>query len=249
MSEELAGRAGIVTGGAQGIGRAITEAFVAAGARVAILDLTGAPEAAAEIAGENLGLPADVTDENGIEAAFAEVAETFGRLDFLINNAGVRSIHPILEHPLDVWRRTLEVDLTGTFICTQAAARLMIPRGGGRIVNIASIAGILPLKNRAPYNASKAGVIALTKSTAAELASQGIVCNAIAPGIIETPLSAEYFRDEAMREILTSNAPVNRWGQPEDIANAALYLCGPASGFIHGHTLVVDGGWVATKGY
>jgi len=249
MSEELAGRAGIVTGGAQGIGRAITEAFVAAGARVAILDLTGAPEAAAEIGGENLGLPADVTDENGIEAAFAEVAERFGRFDFLINNAGVRSIHPILEHPLDVWRRTLEVDLTGTFICTQAAARLMIPRGGGRIVNIASIAGILPLRNRAPYNASKAGVIALTKSTAAELASQGITCNAIAPGIIETPLSAEYFRDPAMCEILTSNAPVERWGQPEDIANAALYLCGPASDFIHGHTLVVDGGWVATKGY
>jgi NAD(P)-dependent dehydrogenase (short-subunit alcohol dehydrogenase family) len=248
MSNELKDQAGVVTGGSQGIGRAIAETFAAAGARVAIFDLQGATETAAQVDGA-VGLDVDVTDETRVAAAFDEALETLGRLDFLVNNAGVRSIHPILEHPLDVWRRTLEVDLTGTFICTQAAARLMIPRGGGRIVNIASIAGILPLKNRSPYNAAKAGVIALTKSTAAELASQGIVCNAIAPGIIETPLSAQYFEDPAMREILTSNAPVERWGQPEDIANAALYLAGAASPFIHGHTLVVDGGWVATKGY
>jgi NAD(P)-dependent dehydrogenase (short-subunit alcohol dehydrogenase family) len=248
MSDELTGQAGVVTGGSQGIGRAIAETFAAAGARVAICDLRGASDAAAQVDGA-IGLDVDVTDEARVAAAFEEALETLGRFDFLVNNAGVRSIHPILEHPLDVWRRTLEVDLTGTFICTQAAARVMIPRGGGRIVNIASIAGMLPLKNRSPYNAAKAGVIALTKSTTAELASQGIVCNAIAPGIIETPLSAQYFEDPAMREILTSNAPVERWGQPEDIANAALYLCGPASAFIHGHTLVVDGGWVATKGY
>ena len=249
MSDELNGQAGIVTGAVQGIGRAIAEAFATAGGRVAICDLQGSAAAAAEVGRGATGVDLDVTDEDRVTDAFDEVLKEYGRLDFLVNNAGVRSIHPILEHPLDVWRRTLEVDLTGTFICTQAAARLMIPRGGGRIVNIASIAGILPLKNRSPYNAAKAGVIALTKSTAAELASQGIVCNAIAPGIIETPLSAEYFQDPAMREILTSNAPVDKWGQPEDIANAALYLAGGASPFIHGHTLVVDGGWVATKGY
>jgi NAD(P)-dependent dehydrogenase (short-subunit alcohol dehydrogenase family) len=249
MSDELKDRAGIVTGAAQGIGRAIAETFAGAGARVAICDLRGSAEAAGEVGAGAIGVDMDVTDEDRVADAFDEVLKEYGRLDFLVNNAGVRSIHPILEHPLDVWRRTIEVDLTGTFICTQAAARLMVPRGGGRIVNIASIAGMMPLKNRSPYNAAKAGVIALTKSTAAELAAQGIICNAIAPGIIETPLSAEYFRDPAMVEIVTSNAPVNAWGQPTDIANAALYLAGPASPFIHGHTLVVDGGWVATKGY
>jgi gluconate 5-dehydrogenase len=175
--------------------------------------------------------------------------DVLGGVDFLVNNAG--RAHPGTFETLDDddWQADLDVKLFSLIRCCREVLPHMRARGGGRIVNIASIAGILPLKNRSPYNAAKAGVIALTKSTAAELASQGIVCNAIAPGIIETPLSAQYFEDPAMREILTSNAPVERWGQPEDIANAALYLAGPASPFIHGHTLVVDGGWVATKGY
>jgi gluconate 5-dehydrogenase len=249
MSEGLAGRAGVVTGATQGIGRGIAEAFSAAGARVAIFDVDGAQEAAAQIGGETIGLTGDVADAPRVEAAFAEVAATFGRLDFLVNNAGVRHIAPIVEHSLDEFRRTIDVNLTGTFICTQVAARLMVARGGGRIVNLASIAGALPLKNRAAYDASKAGIIALTKATAAELASQGITCNAIAPGVIETPLSADYFKDEQMVATVVANTPLGRWGQVDEISNAALFLCGDASDFIQGHTLFVDGGWMATKGY
>jgi NAD(P)-dependent dehydrogenase (short-subunit alcohol dehydrogenase family) len=249
MSEGLAGRAGVVTGGAQGIGRGIAEAFAAAGARVAILDVDGAQEAAAEIGGETIGLAGDVTDAARVQAAFLEVADAFGRFDFLVNNAGVRHIAPIAEHSLDEWRRTIDINLTGTFICTQVAVRLMLARGGGRIVNLASIAGALPLKNRAAYDASKAGIIALTKATAAELSSQGITCNAIAPGVIETPLSADYFKDEQMVATVTANTPLGRWGQVDEISNAALFLCGEASEFIQGHTLFVDGGWMATKGY
>jgi NAD(P)-dependent dehydrogenase (short-subunit alcohol dehydrogenase family) len=249
MSEGLAGRAGIVTGATQGIGRGIAEAFTAAGARVAILDVDGAQQAAEEVGGETIGLTGDVTDAPRVEAAFQEVLDAFGRLDFLVNNAGVRHIAPIVEHSLDEFRRTIDINLTGTFICTQVAARLMIARGGGRIVNLASIAGALPLKNRAAYDASKAGIIALTKATAAELASQGITCNAIAPGVIETPLSADYFKDEQMVATVTANTPLGRWGQVDEISNAALFLCGDASDFIQGHTLFVDGGWMATKGY
>jgi gluconate 5-dehydrogenase len=248
MTEGLSGKAGVVTGGAQGIGRGIAEAFAAAGARVAIYDVNGADEAAAQIDGA-IGLTGDVTDGPRVEAAFAEVAETFGRFDFVVNNAGVRHIASIVEHSLDAWRRTIDINLTGTFICTQVAAKLMLARAGGRIVNLASIAGALPLKNRAAYDATKAGIIALTKATAAELASQGITCNAIAPGVIETPLSADYFKDEQMVATVTANTPLGRWGQVDEIANAALFLCGDASEFIQGHTLFVDGGWMATKGY
>jgi NAD(P)-dependent dehydrogenase (short-subunit alcohol dehydrogenase family) len=249
MSEGLNGKAGVVTGGAQGIGRGIAEAFAAAGARVAIFDVAGAQEAAAEVGGGAIGLTGDVTDAARVEAAFGEAADAFGRFDFLVNNAGVRHIEPIVEHSLDSWRRTIDINLTGTFICTQVGARLMLARGGGRIVNLASIAGALPLKNRAAYDASKAGIIALTKATAAELCSQGVMCNAIAPGVIETPLSADYFKDEQMVATVTANTPLGRWGQVDEIANAALFLCGDASAFIQGHTLFVDGGWMATKGY
>jgi NAD(P)-dependent dehydrogenase (short-subunit alcohol dehydrogenase family) len=249
MSERLKGKAGVVTGGSQGIGRGIAEAFAAAGARVAIFDVNGADEAAAAVGGGAIGLTGDVTDAARVEAAFAEAADAFGRFDFLVNNAGVRAIEPLIDHSLDSWRRTIDINLTGTFICTQVAARLMLARDGGRIVNLASIAGALPLKNRAAYDATKAGIIALTKATAAELSSQGITCNAIAPGIIETPLSADYFKDERMVATVTANTPLGRWGQVDEIANAALFLCGHASEFIQGHTLFVDGGWMATKGY
>lgn len=249
MSGVLEGQAGVVTGGSQGLGRAIAETFAAEGARVAILDVGGAAEAAEQVGGGAIGIDGDVTDEAGITKAFAEVAETFGSFDFLVNNAGVRDIVSILDYPIDAFRRTIDINLTGTFICLQAAARIMVKRGGGRIVNMASIAGMLPLLNRAAYDASKAGVIALTKATTAELAAQGITCNAIAPGVIETPLSAEYFKDATMVDAITRSTPLGSWGQPDVIAKAALYLCGNGADFVHGHTLVVDGGWMATKGY
>jgi NAD(P)-dependent dehydrogenase (short-subunit alcohol dehydrogenase family) len=249
MSGQLEGRAGVVTGGASGIGRGIAEAFVAAGARVAILDRDGAEEAAGEIGGGTLGLAGDVTDETRVAEAFETAAGALGRFDFLVNNAGVRSQMPFVEHTLAAWRTTLDVNLTGTFVCSQAAARLMLPRGGGKIVNLASIAGALALRERAAYNASKGGVIALTQSIAAELASQGIQCNAIAPGLVETPLSAPYFADPRMREIITSNTPLGRWGQVHEIAGPAIFLCSAASDFVHGTTLFVDGGWNAAKGY
>jgi NAD(P)-dependent dehydrogenase (short-subunit alcohol dehydrogenase family) len=249
MSGELVGKAGVITGGASGLGRGIAEAFIAAGAEVAIFDWKGAEEAAAELGDGMLGLPGDVTDEAAVAKAFDRAAETLGRFDFLVNSAGIRSISPFLDHPLDTWRRTIEVNLIGTMIASQAAARIMVKRGGGRIVNLASIAGRLALTERSAYNASKGGVFMLTRSIALELAGQGINCNAIAPGVIETPLSAEYFRDERMTTKILAGTPQGRWGQPPDIAGPAVFLCSDAAGYVNGEILFVDGGWNAAKGY
>jgi NAD(P)-dependent dehydrogenase (short-subunit alcohol dehydrogenase family) len=249
MAGQLAGRAGVITGGASGLGRGIVEAFLAEGAEVAIFDRANAEAVAEEVGDGVLGLPGDVTDEQDVARAFATIAETFGRFDFLVNSAGIRHIAPFLDHPLDAWRRTLDVNLTGTMICCQQAARLMLARGGGKIVNLASVAGSMALTDRSAYCASKGGVIMLTRAIAFELAAQGISCNAIAPGVIETPLSAEYFRDERLTGKILAATPLGRWGQPPDIAAPAVFLCSAASDFVQGEVLFVDGGWNAAKGY
>jgi NAD(P)-dependent dehydrogenase (short-subunit alcohol dehydrogenase family) len=251
MTGALAGRRGVITGGASGIGRGLVDAFAAAGATVAVFDQDagGAQEAAAAAGPGALAFGVDVTDEAGIADAMDDAARRLGGLDFLVNNAGIRHMAPFTEHGVDVWRRTIDVNLTGTFICAQAAARIMRRARSGRIVNLASIAGELALRNRAAYNASKGGVIALTKSIAVELSADGIGCNAIAPGIIETPLSAPYFVDPVMREAIVSSTPAGRWGQVAEIAGPAVFLCSPAASFVSGTTIFVDGGWVAGKGY
>src|SRR4051812_10952122 len=241
----LEGRAGIITGAAQGIGRALAGAFAEAGARVAVFDVKGAEAAASEIGG--LGLEVDITDPEAVEDAVARTEAEFGELHYLVNNAGVRHQASFLDHPLDEWQRTLDVNLTGTFICSQSAVRRMEP--GGRILIIASIAGVLGLKNRIAYSASKAGLVGMTKAMAFELGEQGICVNAIGPGVIETSLTASYFEDEAFAELIRSNVPLGRWGQPADLAGAAIFLCSPAAEYVNGQILCVDGGWVAGKGY
>lgn len=250
MSGLLDGRVGVVTGAAQGIGRALAAGLTDAGAQVALLDQAAndVRAAAAELDGATAHA-VDITDADGVAAAIDEAAGTHGRLDFLVNNAGVRLIEPVMEMSVEGWRRTLDVNLTGTFNCIRGAVPHMRRAGGGRIVNVASVAGILAFSNRAPYNVSKAGIIALTKSVAVELAAHGITCNAIAPGVIETPLTREYFSDPELAPKIKANTPLGRWGQPEDVVGPVVFLCGPGAEFVQGETLVVDGGWVAGKGY
>jgi gluconate 5-dehydrogenase len=250
VSGPLDGRVGVVTGAAQGIGRALAAGLTAAGARVVLLDRAAdeVRAAAAELDGA-CAHAADITDADGVGAAIDAAAGEHGRLDFLVNNAGVRLIEPVMEMSLDGWRRTLDVNLTGTFNCIRAAVPHMRRAGGGRIVNVASVAGILAFSNRAPYNVSKAGIIALTKSVAVELAADGITCNAIAPGVIETPLTREYFNDPELAPKIKANTPLGRWGQTEDLVGPVVFLCGSGADFVQGETLVVDGGWVAGKGY
>lgn len=247
----MSGKSGIVTGGARGIGRELAAAFAAAGARVAIFDTDGdaARAAATEIGAGAIADAVDVTDERAVAAAVEAVLGAYGRIDFLINNAGIRHVAPIAEESVDAWRRTIDVNVNGTFICSQAVIPAMVAAGGGHIVNLASMAGQLALRERAAYNTSKAAIVGLTKSVAVEVGDAGVYCNAVAPGVIETPLSAPYFEDEEMVKVLRENSPMGRWGQVDEISGPVLFLCSEESSFVNGVTLFVDGGWTAGKGY
>jgi NAD(P)-dependent dehydrogenase (short-subunit alcohol dehydrogenase family) len=251
MSDRMAGKSGIVTGGASGIGREIAAAFAAEGARVSIFDADGdaARTAATEIGAGAIAATVEVTDEAAVAAAVEAVLGAYGTIDFLINNAGIRHVAPITTESVDAWRRTIDVNVTGTFICSQAVIPTMVAAGGGHIVNLASMAGELALGERAAYNTSKAAVVGLTKSIAIEVGAAGVHCNAVAPGVIETPLSAPYFEDESMVRVLRENSPMDRWGQVDEIAGPVLFLCSAESSFVNGATIFVDGGWTAGKGY
>jgi NAD(P)-dependent dehydrogenase (short-subunit alcohol dehydrogenase family) len=251
MTDRMSGKSGIVTGGARGIGRELAAAFAAAGARVAIWDTDGdaARAAATEVGAGAIADTVDVTDENGVDAAVETVLGAFGQIDFLINNAGIRHVAPIAEEPVEAWRRTIDVNVNGTFICSKAVIPAMVAAGGGHIVNLASMAGQLALRERAAYNTSKAAIVGLTKSIAVEVGDAGVYCNAVAPGVIETPLSAPYFEDESMVKVLRENSPMGRWGQVDEISGPVLFLCSEESSFVNGVTLFVDGGWTAGKGY
>jgi gluconate 5-dehydrogenase len=248
MGSRLEGRCGVITGAAGGLGGSFARAFADEGASVALWDLHGAQELADTLEGAS-STAVDITDPDQVHEAMAGVRERFGQLDFLVNNAGVRTEVPFLEQTVEDWRRTLEVNLTGTFICAQAAGRIMARQGSGKIVNIASIAGLVAFTGRPAYVASKAGVMGLTRAIAAELGPHGVNCNAIAPGIFETPMTTHYFQDEALAETIRQGTPSRRWGRPQELTGAAVYLSGPDSDFVQGQTIVVDGGWTITKGY
>jgi short-subunit dehydrogenase len=255
---DLTGKVALVTGSAQGLGLGIARALRVAGARVALADVNGPQLALAldDVLGSAAGdakdvssYEVDLTDVDAVRALPGRVLETFGRIDILVNNAGVRSISGFLDQSLDEWRLAMDVNLTAPYLLCQATIPHMIARGGGKIVNITSVASSLGFKERSAYNASKAGLTMLTKSIALELASKGINCNAVAPGIIETPLNSSYFLDPDFTKVIVDNTPAATWGKPADIGAAVLFLCGPESDFVNGITIPVDGGWSTGKGY
>lgn len=250
----LHGRVAIVTGAGQGIGRTLAAGLAAAGASVAVLDRDGhaAADTVASLtaAGHRaIALTADISQPEQVDAAFDEVADRLGGIDALVNNAGVRFIAPLMQSSLSDWQRTLDVNLTGTFICVRAALRHMLAKGSGSIVNIGSMAGTLALHERAAYSVTKAGIAMLTKCVAMEVGGSGVRCNAVAPGVIETPLTAHYFEDPQFGQRMRERTPSGRWGTPEDLVGPVLFLCSDESAFVQGETLHVDGGWVAGKGY
>lgn len=248
----VAGLTCLVTGGGRGIGRATALAFAGAGARVAIGDVDGpaAREAAAAVAaagGRAGGLELDVTEPASVEAAVAAATDLGGgRLDVLVNNAGINVVRPALEVTPAEWQQVIAVNLTGAFLCARAAAARMRGRGGV-ILNLASIYGLVgpPLHPAAPYAASKAGLIGLTRALALEWAADGIRVNAVAPTHVRTELTRVRVDDPAWRARMLERTPLGRVLEPEDVVGALLFLASPAAAAITGHVLAVDAGWLA----
>jgi NAD(P)-dependent dehydrogenase (short-subunit alcohol dehydrogenase family) len=254
MKVDLSGRLALVTGAARGIGQAIADLLAANGARVVYTDVDAAGAARAAAASANGQAAAlDVTDADQVEAVVGAVAREHGRLDVLVNNAGVNTLAhrvPIDQFPEQEWDRIVAVDLRGVFLVSRAAARVMRGRKWGRIVNIASVAGLVPLRLQCPFVAAKAGVVNLTRAMALELGTDGILVNALAPGSTLTEGTRQLFygeggmyRDSVQK--MLDHIPLGRPGTPEEIAQAALFLAAPESSYVNGAVLTVDGGWTA----
>jgi NAD(P)-dependent dehydrogenase (short-subunit alcohol dehydrogenase family) len=238
----------LVTGAARGIGLATARRFLAEGWRVALLDIEGEllKGAVADIADPDntLALTCDVSDAAGVAAAIDAIGKRFGRLDALVNNAGIAVFTPIMETSDADWSRVMEVNLTGPFLCTKAAVPVMREQGGGAIVNITSISGLRASTLRSAYGTSKAGLAHLTKQLAVELASIGIRVNAVAPGPVETAMARAVHSPE-IRADYHDAIPLNRYGLEEELAEAIFFLCSDRSSYITGQVLAVDGGFDA----
>jgi NAD(P)-dependent dehydrogenase (short-subunit alcohol dehydrogenase family) len=239
----------LITGAARGIGMATAERFLADGWRVALLDIDAATlnrtHDEMRKSGTVIAIHCDVADAGAVARAIAVVAENFGRLDALVNNAGIAIFKPILDVTYDDWSRVLAVNLTGPFLCAQAAAPLMRDSGGGAIVNVTSISGLRASTLRTAYGTSKAGLAHLTQQQAVEFAALGIRVNAVAPGPVDTAMAKAVHTPE-IRAAYHDAIPLNRYGLAQELAEAIFFLCGDRAGYITGQTIAVDGGFEAT---
>jgi 2-deoxy-D-gluconate 3-dehydrogenase len=244
-SFRLDGKVALVTGSASGLGAAIAIALAQAGATVACHgNRRAATETAASIGGGAAAFRADLSSTSGAEDLFGQVKAKFGRVDVLVNNAGTILRAAAEDYSLEDWQTVIQVNLTSVFQLSQFAARDMIPRGAGKIVNIASLLSFQGGIRVPAYAASKGGVAQLTKALANEWAAKGIQVNAIAPGYFATTNTEALQADETRNRQILERIPAGRWGQPEDLAGAALFLCAPASNYVTGTVVTVDGGWM-----
>ncbi len=246
LSFRLDEKVALVTGASRGLGAGIADALREAGATVA--GTSRRPESAAEVADRLGTVPVvmEAADVASVRAGVDLVVSEHGRLDILVNNAGLNIPQGVLDVDEDSWDAVLNTNLKATFFAAQAAARhMMAKREGGRIINVASQAGVVGIEERSAYCASKGGAVVLTKVLAIELAQYGITANAVAPTFIATELTRSTLEDPAWRERVLSRIPLGRVGEVEDVAAATVYLASPAATMVTGHTLLVDGGWTA----
>ncbi len=241
---DLAGKVAFVTGSTRGIGLAIAKSLHAAGAKVAITgrDAAKAQEVAASLGAGTVGVGCEISDAAQVAGAIAAVEQALGPIDILVNNAGLTRDNILLRLSEADWDAVLDANLKGAFLTMRAVTKGMMKRRSGRIINITSIVGIIGNKGQANYAASKAGLIGLTKSAAKEYASRGILINCVAPGFIDTDMTAALPEDA--RKVLLEQIALGRLGSPDDIANTVLYLASDLAGYVTGQVLVVDGGMV-----
>ena len=245
ITTNLSGKTALVTGAARGLGRCIAESLAAAGAKIACIDVNTECLADTVAAIRNAGgtaepVACDVTQSDRVGETVDQVVEMWGKLDILVNNAGVTRDNVLVRMKDDQWDLVLNINLRGTFLFTRAAARPMMKARTGRIINIASVSGLMGNPGQVNYSASKAGVIGLTRTVACELASRNITVNAVAPGFIATDMTAK-LGEEILQEV-RKQIPLGRLGDPQDVADAVLFLASDAASFITGHILTVDGG-------
>jgi NAD(P)-dependent dehydrogenase (short-subunit alcohol dehydrogenase family) len=250
MDYLLQDKVAVITGSSGGLGKDIALAFAEEGAHVVVTDIN-------EIEGQRLtgeiqkiGRNAnfyrmDVTKSQQINTVFDEIAVKLGGIDILVNCAGITKRIELLEFPEEIFDRIIAINLKGTFLCSQAAARQMSGRGGGKIVNIVSIGGMVGLPNTVAYCASKGGVVNMTRALAIDLAKYKINVNAVAPGLTNTPIAAQVFNDAKTFEWFISRIPMGRLCEPRDVSNAVLFLSSAVSDYLTGHVLAVEGGWLA----
>ena len=252
---KLENKVAIVTGAATGIGQAIAIGMAREGASV-VIDYVGGPDAPADTvkqieaaSGKALAVAADVSKPDQVANLIQQAVSTYGRVDIMVNNAGIEHKHPITEFPLDQWNQIIAVNLTGPFLCAQAAAVQMITQGGaGRIINISSVHQDLPMPGNAPYCASKGGLRMRMRTIAVELAPKGITVNNIGPGAIYTPIDADVQANPEMEAALMAEIPVGRWGKPEEVANLAIFLASDDASYVTGSTYYIDGGMLRMSG-
>lgn len=243
-------RVALITGAAKGIGAAIADVLAQDGAHVLIGDIDEKEARSKAEALTSAGMTAsalriDVGDATSVAVAFDAIDREYGRCDIVVNNAGIAKTFPFIEFPLDNFVATMNINVTGTLLCSQHAARLMVQRHWGRIINIASVAGMRAVgRGRTAYGTSKAAVIGLTRQIATELADEGVTANAIAPGPVDTPMT-EVLHSEAFRAAYTSAIPMKRYGRPNEIASLVSFLASEASAYITGAVIPADGGFMA----